>query len=235
MTTKNLARVGGLLYLAVAVAGGFSEYVRSSNTVSGDAAATAANVASHATLFQVAFATDLADLPMFLAVGIVMYVIFRPVNAPIAMGMLVLNAVSAPIQALNMLNHAGALLVATQPQFAAVGSPALVLLLLDLHRVGYLVAQIFFGLYLLPLGYLVFRSRYLPRALGAILIAGSAGYVAGVVVSFAAVGFESGAATYFGLVGGMAELIFLLWLLVRGVDRHESSQEPVKGALTWTA
>lgn len=235
MTTKNLARVGGLLYLAVAVAGGFSEFVRTSNTVSGDAAATAAAVASHATLFQVAFATDLADLPMFLTVGIVMYVIFRPVNAPIAMGMLVLNAVSVPIQALNMLNHAGALLVATQPQFAAVSSPALVLLLLDLHRVGYLVAQIFFGLYLLPLGYLVYQSGYLPRAIGRILIAGSAAYVAGVAVSFAAVGFESEAATYLGLVGGVAELIFLLWVLVRGVDRHEPNREPIKGALTWTA
>jgi uncharacterized protein DUF4386 len=235
MTTKNLARVGGLLYLAVAIAGGFSEYVRTSNTVSGDGAATEANVASHATLFQLAFAADLADLPLFLAVGIVMYVIFRPVNAQIAIGMLVLNAVSVPIQALNMLNHAGALLVATQQQFGAVSSPAMVLLLLDLHRVGYLVAQIFFGLYLLPLGYLVYRSGYLPRALGLILIAGSAGYVAGVAVSFAAVGFESGAATYFGLVGGVAELIFLLWLLVRGVDRHESTREPVKGALTWTA
>ena len=235
MTTKSLARVGGLLYLAVAVAGGFSEYVRTSNTVSGDAAATAANVASHTTLFQIAFGADLADLPMFLGVGIVMYVIFRPVNAPMALGMLVLNAVSVPIQALNMLNHAGALLVATQPQFAAIGSPAVVLLLLDLHRVGYLVAQIFFGLYLLPLGYLVYRSGYLPRTLGLVLIAGSAGYIAGVAVSFAAMGFETSVATYFGLAGGVAELIFLLWLLVRGVDRRESTREPVKGALTWTA
>lgn len=235
MTTKNLARVGGLLYLAVAIAGGFSEYVRASNTVSGDAAATAANVANHATLFQLAFATDLADLPMFLAVGIVMYVIFRPVNAPIAMGMLVLNAVSVPIQALNMLNHAGALLVATQPQFAAISSPALVLLLLELHRVGYLVAQIFFGLYLLPLGYLVYRSGYAPRVLGTVLMAGSAGYVGGVAVSFSAMGIESAAATYFGLAGGVAELIFLLWLLVRGVDHRESTREPVKGAFTWTA
>lgn len=235
MTTKNLARVGGLLYLAVAIAGGFSEYVRTSNTVSGDAATTAANVTSHATLFQLAFATDLADLPMFLTVGIVFYVIFRPVNPPVALGMLVLNAVSVPIQALNMLNHAAALLVATQPQFAAVSSPALVLLLLDLHRVGYLVAQIFFGLYMLPLGYLVYRSGYLPRALGSILMAGSAAYSAGVAVSFAAVGFESAAATYFGVAGGVAELVFLLWLLVRGVDRHESTREPVKGALTWTA
>jgi hypothetical protein len=235
METKNLARVGGLLYLAVAIAGGFSEYVRTSNTVAGDAAATAANVASHTTLFQIAFATDLADLPLFLAVAIVMYVIFRPINRAIALAMLVLNAVSAPIQGLNMLSHGAVILLATQPQFAAISSPTLVLFLLDMHRVGYLIAQIFFGLYLLPLGYLVYRSGYLPRAIGAILMAGSAAYVAGVATSFAAIGFESTIATYFGLVGGLAELVFLVWLLVRGVNTAASSNQSVKGELSWTA
>ena len=212
MTTRNLARVGGLLYLAVAVMGGFAEYVRTSNTVSGDAAATASNVVAHMTLFRVGFAADLADLPMFLGVGIIMYVLFRPISAPIAMAMLVLNAVSAPIQALNMLNQAGAMLLAADPN-----SSAQVLFLLDLHRVGYLIAQIFFGLYLLPLGYLVYRSRLMPKVLGWVLMAGSAGYLAGVAVAFAGPGFESNLATTFGLVGGVAELIFLAWLLIRGV------------------
>lgn len=221
MSTQSLARIGGLLYLAVGAAGGFSEYVRTSNTVPGDAAATAANVADHATLFQIAFATDLADLPLFLAVGIAMYVIFRPINGPIALAMLLLNAVSVPIQALNMLNHAGAILEAT-------ASPALVLFFLNMHRIGYLIAQIFFGLYMLPLGYLVYRSGYLPGAIGWILMIGSAGYIAGVAADFASSGFASSAATYFGLAGGIAELVFLLWLLIRGIDPH-------RGELAWTA
>ncbi len=226
MSIKNLARVGGVLYLAVAVAGGFSEYVRTSNTVAGDAAATAANLAAHATLFQVAFAADLADLPLFLAVGIILYVVLRPVNAPLALAMLVLNAVSVPIQAINMLSHAGALLAATNGSFG-VGGPDAVLFLLDIRRIGYLIAQIFFGLYLLPLGYLVYRSGSFPRALGLILMAGAAGYVGGVAASFAATGLESGVATYFGLIGGLAELVFLLWLVVKGVR--------AQGEPTWTA
>jgi hypothetical protein len=176
------------------------------------------------TLFRIGFATDLADLPMFLAVAIVMYVIFRPVNAPIAMAMLVLNAVSAPIQGLNMLNQAGAMLLASDPSSAAQ-----VLFLLDLHRIGYLIAQIFFGLYLLPLGYLVYRSGFMPKILGWVLMVGSAAYVAGVAVAFAGQGFESSLATSFGLIGGFAELIFLSWLLIRGVA------EPRKGALAWAA
>lgn len=216
MSTTGLARVAGLLYLADAVVGGFAEYVRTSNTVAGDPSATAANVAGHATLFQVAFAADLADLPLYLAVGVILYVVLRPVNQTAALAMLVMNAVSVPIQAINMLTHGAALLVATNGSFG-VGGPGTVLFLLDMHRIGYLVAQVFFGGYMLPLGYLVYRSGYLPRAVGIILMAGSAAYLGGVAVSLAAAGFQSGAAPYLGLAGGLGELVFLCWLVIKGV------------------
>jgi Domain of unknown function (DUF4386) len=109
MTNPNsLARIAGWLYLLVAVLGGFSElYVRSSLTVPGDAAATAQNVAEHAALFRVGFATDLVAFVAFLGAGLALYVILKPVNAGAALAMLVLNAVSVGIQAFNMLNHRG--------------------------------------------------------------------------------------------------------------------------------
>lgn len=226
MSLMNLARLAGFLYLADAVAGGFAEYVRTSNTVAGDPAATAANVAAHSTLFQVAFAADLADLPLYLAVGVILYVVLRPVSQPMALAMLILNAVSVPIQALNMLSHAGALLIATNASFG-VGGPAAVLFLLDMHRIGYLVAQVFFGGYMLPLGYLVFRSGYFPKVLGLILAAGCAGYLAGVAISLAGAGLQSGLATYFGVIGGLGELVFLLWLVIRGAR--------VQGEVRWAA
>lgn len=212
MTTRNLARVGGLLYLADAITGGFAEYVRSSNTVAGDAAATGANVAGHSILFRLAFAADLADLPLFLGVGIILFVIFRPVNPPVAIAMLALNAISIPMQGMNMLNQAGAMLAATDPH-----TTGQVLFFLNLHRVGYLIAQIFFGSYLLPLGYLVYRSELMPKVIGWVLVAGGTGYLAGIAFAVAAPGFESSLATPLGLAGGLAELTFLLWLLIRGV------------------
>jgi uncharacterized protein DUF4386 len=219
-SSKTLARIAGAMYLIVAVFGGFAEYTRQSALVAGDAQATAANVAAHAAQFQVAFGADLADLPFFLGVGLILYGILKPVNPQIALTMLVINAVSVAIQAINMLNHAAALLVATDPGLTAglttATSSALVLGLLEMHGIGYLVAQIFFGLYLLPLGYLVYRSDYFPKALGVILALGSAGYVIGVAVSFASPRFDSSAATYFGLAGGLAEMAFLVWLLIRG-------------------
>lgn len=233
---KTLARLAGFLYLIVAVGGGFSEYVRLSVRVPGDAAATAANVAEHASLFRLGFVTDLVDFACFLAVGLLLYAILKPAGPRAAITMLTVNAVSVAIQALNMLNHLGALLVATDRTYTSGLSSdttgGLVVLLLDLHAQGYLIAQIFFGLFLLPLGFLVYRSSLFPRLLGRILMIGAGGYVAGVVASYLSPGFESGLAVYFGIAGGLAELTFLVWLLIVGVnDSPTTKTTAVEGAL----
>ena len=208
LSTKSLARIAGILYLAVAVGGGFAEFgARGSVKVAGDAAATAANIAQHAALFQAGLVADLVDFVCFLGVGLILYWIFRPTNPGVAVAMLTINAVSVAIQALNMLNHVGALMVATDPRFASLSSGAL--FFLELHHQGYLIAQIFFGLYLLPLGYLVYLSGMFPRALGIALMVGSVGYVVGIVV------------TPLAFAGGLAELLFLVWLLVRGTSGQE--------------
>ncbi|MBV8194602.1 MAG: DUF4386 domain-containing protein [Candidatus Dormibacteraeota bacterium] len=231
--------MAGGMYLVVAVFGGFAQYTRSSALVAGDPQATAANVSAHATQFQIAFAADLAALPFFLGVGLILYVILRPVNRPIALAMLVINAVSVAIQAINMLNHAAALMVATDPGLTAglssTSVQSLVLGLLQMHQVGYLIAQIFFGLYLLPLGYLVYRSGYFPKAIGPILALGSVGYLIGVAISFASPRFDSSVATYFGLVGGLAEMAFLLWLLIKGAAVEAQPDTSLGGALAWKA
>lgn len=229
-STKTLARIAGFLYLIVAIGGGFSElYVRSSVKVPGDAAATAANIAAHSTLFRIGFATDLIDFTAFLGVGLVLYVILKRVNPEIALAMLVINAISVAMQALNMLNHLGALLIAIDPRFtagmSAQAANSLVLLLLEMHRHGYLVAQIFFGLYLLPLGYLVYKSGYFPKVLGIVLMVGCAGYLAGVAATYMAPALQSTPATYLAMVGGISEVLFLLWLLIMGVNEHSSFRE----------
>ena len=235
-SSKTLATLAGILYLIVAVGGGFSEYVRLSVRVRGDAAATAANVAEHASLFRLGFVIDLVDFACFLAVGLLLYAILKPAGPRIAVSMLALNAVSVAIQALNMLNHLGALLVATDRTYTTGLSSdtvaGLVALLLDMHAQGYLIAQIFFGLFLLPLGYLVYRSGLFPRVLGRILMIGSGGYVAGVVATYLSPGFESSLAVYFGIAGGLAELTFLVWLLIAGVNDSPTRQAiSVEGAL----
>jgi hypothetical protein len=195
MSTRNLARTAGALYLVLAVAGGFSQlYVRSTVSVPGDARATAANVVEHATLMRIGLIADLVNITLFLLVALLMYTILKPVNDKIALSMVAFNAVAVAVMSLNMLNHLGALLVATEPGYTTgLGSEsvaALAALLLDMHGHGYLVAQIFFGLWLLPLGYLVYSSGYFPRPLGIMLMIGSAGYIADVVVPRDAFGYR---------------------------------------------
>lgn len=221
MSTMLLARVAGALYLIVAVGGGFSElYVRSSVKVAGDATATAENIRASATLFRLGFVTDLVNITCFILLALVLYQLLSSVNRRIASAFVIFNAIAAAIMGANMLNHVGALMVATDPTYAsAIGAEladALTLLFLNLHSQGFLIAQIFFGLWLLPLGYLVYTSGYFPRVLGVMLMIGCFGYLAHLVAIYVSPNFESSVSLYLALVAGIAETAFLLWLLVKG-------------------
>jgi Domain of unknown function (DUF4386) len=219
---KRLARIAGVLYLVVAVCGGFSElYVRAGVKVPGDAAATAANIATSATLFRIGALTDLVNLVCFLVLALILYGLLKPVGAKAALAMLVFNAVSVAVMTANLVNHLGALLTATSEDYAgafgASSSAALATLFLDLHAQGYLLAGIFFGLWLLPLGYLLVSSGAAPRALGVLLMVGSLGYVADAVAN---VLFPTGAPTLtpvLVLPSALAEVALILWLLAKGL------------------
>lgn len=169
---------------------------------------------------RLAFVADLVNITCFLLVGLLMYALLKAVDDRIAFAMVVCNAVAVAILGVNLLNHFGALLVATDPVYtvglSAEGRAATATLLLDLHRHGYHIAQIFFALWLLPLGFLVYRSGYFPRVLGVLLMIGCGGYLAGVGVTYLAPSFESGLAPVFALPAGLAEVLFLLWLMARG-------------------
>jgi hypothetical protein len=210
---KRRARIAGLLYLIVAVCGGFSElYVRAGVKVAGDAAATAANISASATLFRIGALTDLVNLVCFLVLGLVLYGLLKPVGRGAALTMLAFNAVSVAVLTANMANHLAAL------QAATGGDDALAMLFLDLHATGYLVAGTFFGLWLLPLGYLLFSSGYAPRPLAVLVMVGAFGYVADLVarVLFPTVGDTLGPVLV--LPSALAELSLVLWLLVKGLD-----------------
>ncbi|KRD43659.1 hypothetical protein ASE38_05435 [Cellulomonas sp. Root930] len=203
------ARLAGLLYLVVAVCGGFAELFARAKVRASDDVAEA--LRENAGLMKLAFAADLVAFTAFLLVGIALYALFTEVHRTAAITMLTMNAVAVAIQCLNMVNHAGAVMAAER------GADELAVLLLDLHGVGYLVAQIFFGAWLIPLGYLVVRSGWVPRLFGYALVAGGLGYVAGVAVELVAPGADA-ASMALGLLGGLSEIAFLLWLLVKGVS-----------------
>jgi hypothetical protein len=236
MTSKaGLARMAGSLYLILAVCGGFSQlYVRSSVRAPGDAAATAQNIADSATLFRIAFATDLVNITCFVLVALTLYALLKSVNPGIAVAMLVFNAVSVAIMSANMLNHAGALVAATSADYSAAfgaeTSKALSMLFLDLHGYGYSIAQIFFGLWLLPLGYLVYASGFLPRALGVVLMVGCFSYLADLPVAFLFPDLGSSLSVIIATPAAIAELALILWLLVKGVSIPRRQEQVLAAA-----
>jgi Domain of unknown function (DUF4386) len=213
---RKLARIAGVLYLALAVLGGFAElYVRDRIVEIGDPAGTAEGIRASATLFRAGFVADLAQATIFLFTAMALYLLLRGVHELAARAMVVIVAVSVAIVCLNLLNHYTAFRLATGETSA--GSDALAGLFADMHHDGYLIAQIFFGLWLLPLGYLVVRSGWFPKAIGVLLIAGCVGYLVDTFAQFLAPGVADGIEAFVLAPAAIGELSLVAWLLVKGV------------------
>jgi hypothetical protein len=179
---KRLARIAGVLYLLVGIFGGFAEgFVDPKMNDAGDAAATAANVVANAGLVRLGVVADLLDQTFFVFLAMTLYVLLKHVHKSVAMAMLVLVTLAAGIASLNTVFLFEGLQVATTGSYLAAfgtaGVHALVLLLLDIQHYGLLIAQIFFGLWLVPLGYLAYKSGMFPRWLGSVLIVGGVCYL----------------------------------------------------------
>jgi len=178
---KKTARVAGLLYVLVIVFAFFAGFVFSSLVVAGDAAETAHNIMANEWLFRSGFVSDLIHQTCFLLLAWALYVLLKPVNKNLALLMVLFVLVAVAIQcislliqfaALELLSGAGYLTV-----FEADELHAQVMYFLNLHNHGILIAQIFFGPWLLPLGYLVYKSGFFPRILGVLLMIGCFGYL----------------------------------------------------------
>lgn len=223
-STTRRARLAGLLYLVVLVTGAPPELlVRASLVVPGDAAATAANLRDSATLVRWAAFSDLVNMVAFLGVALVLFGLLRRIRPGAARAMLVFNAVSVAVMALNTVNHVAALLAANSTELAS--SDAMAAMFLDMHSIGFSVAEIFFGLWLLPLGWMLWTSRALPRPLAGLVMVGSVGYLLNVTATFATATFDSALTPILTTPSAIAEVSLLAWLLVRGLDLRSTGDE----------
>src|SRR5215212_24110 len=173
---KRLARIAGVLYLGVGITGGFAEgFVEPKMYVAGNAAATAGNVVANSGLVRMAVVSELLDYIFFVFLAMTLYILLQHVHKSVARAMLVFVALAVGIKCLNAIFLFEGLQVARDSSYAAAlgtaGSHALVLMLLDIQHYGTLSAQVFFGLWLAPLGYLAITSGLFPKALGVALIA----------------------------------------------------------------
>jgi hypothetical protein len=215
---QKTARSAGLLYLALAALSAFGlVYVPSMIIVPGDAAATVSNIVTSESLFRLGFVSNMVAFTVNIYVALLLYKLLKPVNKGIASLMVLLILMGLAIGMLNELNQIAALLILDAGHltaFTAAQSQALASLFLDIYEHGFTIAHIFWGLWLFPMGYLIFRSGFLPRAIGVLLAIAGLGYLVDFTLFFlfpdVAVGVSN-----FTFVG---EVVLILWLMIKGVN-----------------
>jgi len=181
-STKSLARRSGLLYVLAGSTAPFAYlYVPDTLLVQGDALATADRVRASEGLLRAAIFGELYGATLLVFAALALYQLFKSVDQKAATLMAVLMLVSVPISYINALNHIAPLILLKSSAIASVLNPgqvaAQVTLFLRLHANGLVVGQIFWGLWLFPIGVLVMRSSFMPRWLAYPLFFAGAGYV----------------------------------------------------------
>ena len=218
--TKDPGRHAGLLYLLASIPGFFALlYVPSKIFVHGNTTATANNIAAHEMLFRLGIAADLIGQVLFIFVALALYYLLKGVNPRHALLMLILILIAIPIAFVNEVNSIAALVSARGADFLSVFDKsqrdALARLFLDLRGSGFDVAGIFWGLWLFPLGLLVYRSSFLPRILGVLLMIACWAYLANSFTSLVLPRYEALVNRWIGPLQ-LAEMVFMLWLLIKG-------------------
>jgi hypothetical protein len=227
---KRLARIAGVLYLLIALFGGFAEgFVYPKMYVAGDAAATAANVLANPGLVRAGVVADLVDQTLFVFLVLTLSLLLRRVNQSVARAMVILVALAAGVESLNVVFAFAGLRVATGAvnlsALGAAGSNGVVLLLLDTQHYGLLIAQVFFGLWLIPLGYLAYQSNGMfPKWLGILLIVGSVCYLVDVLAAFLLPDLGGVIQGYITIPSALAEITMVVYLLVIGVRTVKTSE-----------
>jgi hypothetical protein len=221
-STKNPGRFVGLLYVLVSIPGAFAlVYVPSKLIVHGNATATASNIAASETLFRAGIACQLISQILFMWVALALYDLLKGVNQRHASLMLGLIVVSIPIALLNELNAIAALILMRGADFLSIFDKpqrdALAMLFMNLHSHGLGVAAIFWGLWLFPLGLLVYRSGFIPRILGVLLIANCFTYLINSFTSLLVPQYQDIVSRWM-MPLQFGELLFMSWLLIMGAN-----------------
>jgi hypothetical protein len=219
-STKKTARIAGMLYLVNGLTGFFGiVYVPSRLVVSGNAAATAQNILASERLFRLGIASELICAVEFIFLLWALYRLLGGVDRTHASLMLILGLAFVPLMCLNVLNEIAALTLLRGGDFlSALGQPqreAMAMLFLDMHRYGYVIGWIF-GPWLFFFGLLVFKSGFLPRVLGALLIAACFGYLADSLTPLLLPDYAILVGRIASIPLTLGEPAIILWLLIRG-------------------
>ncbi len=225
-TNKKIARMAGLFYLIFILLSILAMLLGGSRMIIlGNAVETAQNITTSEGLFRLGFMSDLLSAVFFLLAAWALYVLLKPVNKNFALLFLLLNLGGVAVQSLNLLNQFAALLLLGSGDylsaFQAGQVQVMALFFLNLHENGFMIAQIFYSTWLLPLGYLIYKSGFLPKFLGILVLADFVCWLVYFFQYFLLPNFT--VITYLSFpVGFLAEFGLALWLLIMGSKDQNS-------------
>ncbi len=224
LSLQQKAKIAGLLYLLLCIFGGWAHGgVRFAMIVYGDAVTTANNIRADESGFMLGIVADLIAQVIMIFLPLALYQLFRSVNKNAALFMVIAGYMGIPITCINMLNQIAAVLLLGNTEYLQVFTieqlQALASFFLEMQKYGYLIAHIFFGLWLFPMGFLVIKSNLFPKFIGFWLILGGSVYLIQTLMLFL---FPQHQELVSGVAGltGLSEIVFCLWLLLKGVKKE---------------
>jgi hypothetical protein len=216
------ARIGGLLYLTLIILGFFGQFVLNKPVVSGNAAATAANIMSMESLWRLGIAAEFVALICVIALAMIYYVLLRPVSRELNLLATFLRLIGIAVEAVATLNLVAALFPLGNAPYLKAFSPeqlyAMASLAIKSHGHGYSLALLFFGACFLFHGYLIFSSGFLPKVLGILIQIAGLCYLTNSFAVFLTPTLANRLFPAILLPAFIGELSLCLWLLVKGVN-----------------
>ncbi len=222
----HMARAAGAFYLLTVVTGLFAELVvRGGMIVSGDAAATARNILAAQPMWRSGFVADIVGGAAYVVVTLLLYELLKPVSRSLSLLAAFFSLVGIAIGGVATLGHLAPLLILNGGNYMTAFNPAqlqaMAYLAIRLHGQGYLLAVVFFGFYEILLGYLIWKSTFLPRVLGALVAIGGLAFLISSFARFLAPALGNALSDYMLALDGIGEISLTLWLLVMGVDANK--------------
>ena len=222
--TKRYARLIGVVYLLMFLTSILSDRLLSGLVVENNASVTATHLLTHESLFRLGIATALIDTALYLGLTALFYDLFKPVSRRVSLAAAFFGLVGCAIQAGGSAFELFSLVVLRSGQGATLLNveqlPGLALLFLKLNDQAVIVALTFFAVYCLLIGYLILRSTFLPRFLGALMVLAGLGWL-----TFLYQPLAHRLSPYVQVLGVAAEALLMLWLLVMGVNAERWQQQ----------
>ena len=222
---KKNARIAGFWYLLLAICAGYSWIYTTKIFVAGNATLTANNILTSESQYLIAILCSIIGQISFVFLSLALYKLLNQVNEMQAKAMITLMLVSVTLMFMNIIFQTGGLFVLKRADYLNVFSAeqinSISMLFMNLHFTGVHIVEIFWGLWLFPFSYLVYKSNYFPKILALLLIIAGLCYLIGSLAYIINLEFYSTIQIYLSILESIGELSIVFWLLIKGMREQK--------------